>query len=208
MSRAHPIFERVFKTYDKLNNVVQENLRGVRVVKAYVREAHEVDKFNQVSDKIYRDFSKAERMLSFSMPLMQFALYGCMLGASWLGAGFIVGGTMTTGELMTVMTYSIQILTSLMMLSMIVVMIAISRASAERVAEVLDEKSDITNPALPGPEASRSRWMVLLILRMCPSAMRRKPKKCASRTSTCIFPPGRRWGSSAGRAQVNLPWCS
>ncbi|MEE0766647.1 MAG: ABC transporter ATP-binding protein, partial [Christensenellales bacterium] len=142
-----------FKTYDKLNNVVQENLRGVRVVKAYVREAHEVDKFNRVSDKIYRDFSKAERMLSFSMPLMQFALYGCMLGASWLGAGFIVGGTMTTGELMTVMTYSIQILTSLMMLSMIVVMIAISRASAERVAEVLDEKSDITNPALPGPEA-------------------------------------------------------
>ena len=153
MSRAHPIFERVFKTYDKLNNVVQENLRGVRVVKAYVREAHEVEKFNQVSERIYRDFSKAERMLSFSMPLMQFALYGCMLGASWLGAGFIVGGTMTTGELMTVMTYSIQILTSLMMLSMIVVMIAISRTSAERVAEVLDEKSDITGPAIAGPEA-------------------------------------------------------
>lgn len=124
----------MFKTYDKLNNVVQENLRGVRVVKAYVREAHEVDKFNQVSDKIYRDFSKAERMLSFSMPLMQFALYGCMLGASWLGAGFIVGGTMTTGRVDDRDDLFHPDLTSLMMLSMIVVMIAVSRASAERVA--------------------------------------------------------------------------
>ena len=154
MGGAHPIFERVFKTYDKLNNVVQENLRGIRVVKAYVREDHEVEKFNQVSEKIYKDFSKAERILSFSMPLMQLLLYGGMLAASWMGARFIVGGSLTTGDLMSVMTYSIQILTSLMMLSMIVVMIAISRASAERVVEVLQERSDIQSPAQPRNEVT------------------------------------------------------
>lgn len=149
MSGAHPIFNRVFKTYDKLNKVVQENLRGVRVVKAFVREEHEKEKFGEVSESIYEDFSKAEKLLAFNGPLMQFCMYGCMLLSGWIGARLIVAGSMTTGELMSIITYIMQILMSLMMLSMVFVMITISRASAERVSEVLGEKSDITNCADP-----------------------------------------------------------
>ena len=115
---AHPIFERVFKTYDKLNNVVQENLRGIRVVKSFVREEYEKEKFGTVSSaKIFMDFTKAEKMLSFTAPLMQFCMYGSMLLAAWFGARLIVGGSMTTGELMSIITYAMQILISLMMLS-------------------------------------------------------------------------------------------
>ncbi len=147
MTHAHPIFERVFRTYDKLNRVVQENLHGVRVVKAFVRENYEVEKFSSVSDEIYRDFTRAEKLLAFNMPLMQFCSYGSILLASWLGARLIVSGSMTTGELMTIITYSMQILTSLMMLSMVFVMITISRASAQRVCELLNEKSDLISPA-------------------------------------------------------------
>ncbi len=149
MTGAHPIFNRVFKTYDKLNKVVQENLRGVRVVKAFVREKHENERFGEVSESIYKDFSKAEKLLAFNAPLMQFCVYGCMLFSAWIGARLIVGGTMTTGDLMGIMTYIMQILMSLMMVSMVFVMITISRASAERVVEVLNEKSDITDPASP-----------------------------------------------------------
>ncbi len=145
MSNAHPIFGRVFKTYDRLNNVVQENLRGMRVVKAFVREDYETKKFNDVSDSIYQDFSKAERLLAFNAPLMQTCLYSCILLISWIGARLIVGGNMTTGELMSFITYGMQILMSLMNLSMIFVMLVISRASAERVAELLNEESDIQN---------------------------------------------------------------
>ena len=142
---AHPIFERVFKTYDKLNNVVQENLRGIRVVKSFVREEHEKEKFNVVSEEIYKDFSKAEKILAFNGPLMQACVYACMLLISWFGARLIVGGSMTTGELISIITYTMQILMSLMMLSMVLVMITISRASAERIVELLEEKSDLTN---------------------------------------------------------------
>ena len=149
MSRAHPIFERVFKIYDKLNNVVQENLRGIRVVKSFVREAYEKDKFDAISEDIYNDFSKAEKILSFNMPLMQFCIYACMLLISWFGARLIVGSSMTTGQLMSLITYTMQILMSLMMLSMVFVMITISRASAERVVEILDEKSDLHNSENP-----------------------------------------------------------
>ena len=149
MSRAHPIFERVFRTYDKLNNVVQENLRGIRVVKSFVREDYEKEKFGRVSDDIYRDFSKAEKILSFNAPLMQFCMYACMLLISWFGARLIVASAMTTGQLMSLITYIMQILMSLMMLSMIFVMITISRASAERIAEVLSEESDLHNPDQP-----------------------------------------------------------
>lgn len=147
MSRAHPLFVRVFKTYDKLNNVVQENLRGIRVVKSFVREEHETGKFNSVSESIYKDFSKAEKTVAFNMPLMQACMYVCMLLVSWFGARIIVttgGSEMTTGELMSLITYSMQILSSLMMFSMIFVFYTISRASAERCAEVLDEKPDIS----------------------------------------------------------------
>lgn len=148
MSSVHPIFERVFRTYDKLNNVVQENVHGVRVVKAFVREDHEISKFAKISQKIYADFCKAEGRLSFSMPGMQVAVYSCMLLLSWFGARIIVGSggsDLTTGELMSLMTYALQILGALMMLSMIFVMVVISRASAERIVEVLNEQSDLTS---------------------------------------------------------------
>lgn len=158
MSKAHPIFERVFKTYDKLNNVVQENLYGIRVVKSFVREDHENEKFGKISKSIFKDFSKAERLLAWNMPLMQFCVYTCMLLISWFGARLIVlSGNdpavgMTTGQLMSLITYAMQILMSLMMLSMIFVMIIISRASMERIAEILEEESDITNGENPVKE--------------------------------------------------------
>ncbi len=149
ISRAHPIFKRLFKTYDRLNRTVQENLRGVRVVKAYVREDREREKFGEVSESIYRDFSRAEKMLAFNAPLMTFCAYFCMLMVSWFGSRLIInsgGSELSTGQLTSMITYSMQILMSLMMVSMIFIMIVISRASAERVAEVLDEKPDIVSP--------------------------------------------------------------
>ncbi len=150
MSKAHPVFERVFKRYDKLNNVVQENVSGMRVVKAFVREDHEIEKFKGVSKSIYDDFSYAEKVLAFNSPLMQFCTYGAMIAIAWLGAQLIiVDGTLTTGELMSIITYAMQILMSLMMLSMIFVMITMARASAERICEVLDEESTIKNCSDP-----------------------------------------------------------
>ena len=145
ISRVHPVFERVFKTYDRLNGVVQENLSGIRVVKNFVREDHEIQKFDAISGAIYKDFSLAERILALNSPLMQGCVYTCMILVSWLGAKQIVIGTMSTGNLMSFFTYIMQILSSLMMLSMVFVMITMSRASAERIVEVLDEQSDITN---------------------------------------------------------------
>ena len=145
MSNAHPIFKRTFKKYDILNNVVQENLRGVRVVKSYVREDFEKKKFETASADIYKDFVKAERLLAFNNPLMQTCMYACMLLIAWFGAKLIVSHSMTEGELMSMVTYAMQILSSLMMLSMIFVMITISRASAERICEVLSEETDLKN---------------------------------------------------------------
>ena len=142
---VHPVFERVFKTYDRLNGVVQENLSGIRVVKNFVREDHEIEKFDAISGTIYKDFSLAERILALNSPLMQGCVYACMILVSWLGAKQIVIGNMSTGNLMSFFTYIMQILSSLMMLSMVFVMITMSRASAERIVEVLDEESDITN---------------------------------------------------------------
>ena len=149
MTHAHPIFERVFKTYDKLNRVVEENLRGIRVVKSYVREDFEEKKFKDVSHHIYGDFVKAEQLLAFNAPLMQFCSYGCMLLISWLGAKLIVGSLMTTGELTSLISYAMQILMSLMMLSMVFVMITMARTSSERITEILNEKSDLHNPENP-----------------------------------------------------------
>ena len=152
MTRTHPIFRRVFKTYDKLNNVVQENLRGVRVVKSFVRGEHEVKKFNTISQSIYDDFTHAEKNLAFNSPLMMGCIYVCTLLIAWLGAKMIVSSGnnpdigMTTGQLMSLITYVIQILSSLMMVSFIFVMLTMSRASAQRIVEVLDEKTDIESP--------------------------------------------------------------
>lgn len=145
IKHVHPVFERVFKTYDRLNGVVQENLSGIRVVKNFVREGHEIEKFDTISGTIYKDFSLAERILALNSPLMQGCVYACMILVSWLGAKQIVIGNMSTGNLMSFFTYIMQILSSLMMLSMVFVMITMSRASAERIVEVLDEESDITN---------------------------------------------------------------
>ncbi len=145
IKHVHPVFERVFKTYDRLNGVVQENLSGIRVVKNFVREDHEIEKFDTISGTIYKDFSFAERILALNSPLMQGCVYACMILVSWLGAKQIVIGNMSTGNLMSFFTYIMQILSSLMMLSMVFVMITMSRASAERIVEVLDEESDITN---------------------------------------------------------------
>ena len=151
MSRAFPLFKRIFRTYDKMNIIVQENLRGMRVVKSFVREHFETEKFKEISQTIYQDFARAEKILAFNMPLMQFCMYGCMLLISWFGARAIVacGGNaaagLSTGELLSLITYAMQILMSLMGLSMVFVMLTISRASAERILEILEEKSDIKN---------------------------------------------------------------
>ena len=146
MTHVHPIFVRVFKTYDKLNNVVQENVHGIRVVKSFVREDFEEEKFKTISSSIYKDFTKAEKMIAFNGPIMQTCVYACMILISWLGANQIVSGSMTTGELTSMFTYTMQILMNLMMLSMIFVMTIMSKASVERINEVLIEVPDISNP--------------------------------------------------------------
>ena len=149
MIKVHKIFERMFKTYDELNNTVQENLHGIRVVKAFVREDYEQKKFKGVSKLIYKLSTDAERILAFNSPIMQFCVYGCMLLISWIGANLIQQSLMTTGELMSLFQYTMQILNSLMMFSMFFVMIVMSQASIKRIVEVLDEKSDLVNPKNP-----------------------------------------------------------
>ena len=148
ISKAHPVFKKVFKTYDKLNGVVEENLHGIRVVKSFIREDYETNKFKGISEIIYRNFVKAEKLIAFNSPLMQMSIYVCMILVSWFGAKMIVnsGGTeLTTGELSSLFMYVTQMLSSLMFLSMIFVMMTMSKASAERIVEILDEKSDIVN---------------------------------------------------------------
>ena len=152
ITNAHPVFKRVFKTYDKLNNVVNENLHGIRVVKSFVREDKEEEKFKSVSGTIYSDTKKAEGLIAFNAPLMQLSSYTCMLLIAWFGAKLIVTtgeAEMTTGELFSVITYTMQILSTLMMLSMIFVMLTMSKASGERVCEVLNEVTDLHNPENP-----------------------------------------------------------
>ena len=145
IKKAHPIFEKVFKKYDKLNNVVQENVSAIRVVKSYVREEYEEQKFKKVNDQVYENFKKAEKIVAFNSPVMQTTIYTCILLISWIGAKLIVGGTMQTGQLSSIITYAWQILASLMMLSMVFVMIIISQSSAERILEVIEEEPSIKN---------------------------------------------------------------
>ncbi|WP_077612602.1 ABC transporter ATP-binding protein [Clostridium sp. Marseille-P2415] len=155
ISHVHPVFMRVFRTYDKLNSIVQENLHGIRVVKSYTREEFEEKKFTGVSRSIYQDFIRAEKRLAFNMPLMQVCLYTSMLLLSWFGAKEIIASGnnavtgLSTGELTSLITYSLQILMSLMMFSMVLVMITISRASAQRIVEIMAEESDLKDPADP-----------------------------------------------------------
>ena len=149
---AHPYFEKVFKKYDTLNRVVGENLNAIRVVKAYNREEHEEEKFGKVNNEVYNLFKKAEKIVAFNSPAMQLAIYTCILLLSWIGAKLIVGGTMQTGELSSIITYAWQILSSLMMISFVFVMIIIAQSSAERIIEVLNEESTIKNKENPVKE--------------------------------------------------------
>ena len=152
MSRVHPIFERVFKRYDDLNNVVEENVSGIRVVKSYLLEEREKRKFGNISTEIYKDFTKAQKIMALTSPTMQFAIYAAIILISWFGAKIIVSTHMTeltTGEITSLITYGIQILSSLMMLAMILVMSTMARTSAERIVEVLKEEPDIKNPKKP-----------------------------------------------------------
>ncbi len=147
--KAHPNFERVFKKYDKLNRVVQENVSAIRVVKAYVRESFEEKKFKEVNDEVYTNFKKAEKIVAFNGPVMQFTIYTCILLISWFGSQLIVGGEMGTGQLSSIITYAWQILASLMMLSFVFVMIIMAQSSAERIIEVIDEEPTIKDKKEP-----------------------------------------------------------
>ena len=152
--KVHPIFTRVFKTYDKLNNVVQEDIRGIRVVKSFVREDAEVEKFTDVSNTIYQDFTKAERIMAFNNPLMQFAVYTCIIVISYLGAKLVVGGSLDTAALTTMFSYTSQILMGLMMMSMVFVMFTMSREPMKRAYEILTEEPALKNPENPVTEVA------------------------------------------------------
>lgn len=154
LTRTTKYFNSIFQKYDDLNESVQENVSAIRVVKAYVREDHEKEKFTKASGNVYKLFTKAEAMICLNMPIMQFAVYACILVISWMGAHMIVSNTLTTGDLSMLLTYCMNILMNLIMLSMIFVMVTMSVASARRVAEVLNEKPDITNPENPVMEVA------------------------------------------------------
>lgn len=149
VSKAFPAFKMVFKKYDALNASVQENINAIRVVKAYVREDHEIDKFKTASNNIYKLFIKAENYVVLNMPVMMFSMYACILLVSWIGANKILGGSLTTGELMSMFTYILNILMSLMMISMVFVMLTMAKSSAERIVEVINEKSSLNNKENP-----------------------------------------------------------
>ena len=155
--RAHKYFDKVFKTYDKLNNVVSENVRGMRVVKSFVNEDKEISKFKRVSNEIYKYFTKAEKVVALNSPLMQMVIHSCVLFISYVAAKHIVSGVMTTGELTSLITYALQILMNLMMLSMMFVMLTISATSARRVVELLQEVPDIVNSDNPLMEVKDGR---------------------------------------------------
>ena len=152
--KVHPIFTRVFKTYDRLNNVVQENVRGVRVVKSFVREDSEVEKFTETSDEIYKNFVKAERIMAFNNPLMQLAVYTSIIVISYLGAKLVVGGDLDTAALTAMFTYTSQILMGLMMMSMVFVMFTMSREPMKRAYELLTEEPALKNPENPVMEVA------------------------------------------------------
>jgi len=152
MKKAFPLFEKVFTLFDKLNTVVQENVRGIRVVKSFVREKEEIDKFDKVASDVCDTSVRAERIVAMNMPLMSFCMYACMLVISWIGAKFCIQSVMTTGQLMSMISYVMQILMSLMMSSMLILMLTMSKAAAKRIIEALDAEPDITDPEDPVTE--------------------------------------------------------
>ena len=149
LTKAVPIFGSVFEGYDDLNSSVQENITGIRAVKGFAREPHEKSKFGKAVENLFIKFSKAEKLVALNSPVMMLATYGSMIGISWLGASLIVGGSLTTGELTSLFTYVMNIFMSLMIISMLLVMITMSIASARRIAEVINEKADVENPVNP-----------------------------------------------------------
>lgn len=149
ISRVAKLFTQVFQQYDVLNQCVQENISGIRVVKAFVREDYETLKFSRAAQGLYRLYVRSERLMALNHPIMNMVVYGCIIAISWFGAHLVVGGSLTTGELTSLFTYVMSILMSLMMLSMIFVMLTMSAASGKRVAEVIDEKADIVDPEKP-----------------------------------------------------------
>ena len=202
MSRAMKYFKQVFQKYDDMNASVQENVTGIRVVKAYVREDHENKKFQKASQNIYKTFLSAEKILSWNAPLMNFTVYACILLISWLGANMIVGSSPTTGELMNLLTYCMNILMSLMMLSMVFVMITMSTASAERICEVLKEEPDLVNPEHPVHTIADGS----VEFRHVDFAYRKTPTSRSSRTSTSPSAPARPSASSAAPAAPRPAW--
>ena len=205
-----PIFTRVFRTYDELNNVVQENVRGIRVVKSFNQEQHEIRKFGAISERIYKDFSKGERLITLNAPLMQSCIYACMIIISWLGAKAIIASGndpalgLTTGNLTALITYAMQILSSLMMLSMVFAMLTISLSSARRIAEVIEEKTDIQNPEHP---VMAVRDGAIDFDHVSFVYASKADKKC-SMTLICTSVPARRSASSAARARPSPRSCS
>lgn len=155
--KVTPVFTSGFEKYDELNASVQENISGIRVVKAFVREDHEKKKFNKAADNLYKTFVKAESFLAFNNPTMMLVVYGCIVALSWFASHFIVSGSITTGNLTSMFSYVMSILMSLMMLSMIFVMVSMSAASARRISEVLNEKADLANPEKPYEEVEDGR---------------------------------------------------
>lgn len=155
--KVTPIFTSGFEKYDELNASVQENISGIRVVKAFVREEHENKKFNKAADNLYKTFVKAESFLAFNTPTMMLVVYGCIVALSWFASHFIVSGSITTGNLTSMFSYVMSMLMSLMMLSMIFVMVSMSAASARRISEVLNEKADLANPEKPYEEVENGR---------------------------------------------------
>jgi len=178
MGTVHPIFKRVFKKYDDLNNVVEENVSGIRVVKSYLLEEREKRKFGKISDEIYVDFSKAEKINALTMPTMQLAIYSAILLISWFGAKIIVNSNMTeltTGEITSLITYGIQVLTSLMILAMLLIMSTMARTSGERITEILKEEIDLNNPKNPIKEVKDGS---IEFKNVSFSYVKRKDKEC------------------------------
>lgn len=184
--------------------MVQENLLGIRVVKSFVREDHEVEKFGKVSQEIYMDFSKAERILAFNMPLMQICVYACMISVSWIGANLIVGGSMTTGQLTSMFSYIMMMLMSLMMLSMVLTMIIMARASAERITEILNEESDLKNGSQPIEEVKDGS----VVFENVSFSYAKDPSKECLRNVNLTVKSGETVGILGGTAPPRPPWSS
>ena len=198
ISRVRRLFQQVFTRYDDLNRSVQENVRAIRVVKAFVREDYENDKFARAAEALARLYMRAESLMALNHPVMNLVMYGCIIALSWWGAHFVVEGTLTTGRLASLFTYVMSILQALMMLSMIFVMLTQSAASAARVCAILEEKPDISNPSTPVCDVPDGR------LELRPRSIHRSARRCMM--SRLLSRRARRSASSAERVPESPLW--